>query len=133
MLNGEKYKNEIKDLNYRFALREGKIEHCNPDNCRNCKFNDAINNCTTNKITWLLESSVLTEKERVYLKNIIVPIKSLVEFICKDAPPERDFEFITIASMNAPCGKWFTFATTKEMPFEGMELKKEYTLEELGL
>lgn len=133
MLNVEKYKNEIKDLNCRFALREGKIERCNPDNCRNCKFNDAINSCTTNKITWLLESSVLTEKERAYLKNIIAPIKSLVEFIYKDAPSERDFEFIVIKSMNAPCVKLLTFATTKEMPFKDMELKKEYTLEELGL
>lgn len=133
MLNGEKYKNEIKDLNCRFALREGKFELCNPDNCQNCKFNDATNSCITNKITWLLESSILTEREAAYLENIIEPIKSLVEFICKDAPSEREFEFITIASMNAPCGKLLTFATTKEMPFEGMELKKEYTLEELGL
>lgn len=133
MLNGEKYKNEIKDLNYRFALREGKIEHCNPDNCRNCKFNDAINSCTTNKISWLLESSVLTEKEKTYLENIIEPNKNDVGFICKNASSEKDFEFIRVIGMNAPCGQWATFATTKEMPYEGMELEKEYTLEELDL
>lgn len=133
MLNAEKYKKEIKDLNCIFALREGKIEPCMHDSCKRCEFNDANNSCTTNKITWLLKTSILTEKERAYLKDLIKPTKNLIEFICKDAPSDREFEFITINSMDAPCGKWITFATTKEMPFESMELHKKYTLKELDL
>lgn len=132
MLNAEKFKKEIESFNYMFAVVENKVVSCaNLDTCEKCEFKAR---CGGGKIKWLLEEykeSILTDKEKACLKKIIKPKRDSVIHIRKIAllkGTENEFINIVIATKDTLEG-----VATPGMPFEGMKLEREYTLEDLGL
>lgn len=132
MLNAEKFKKEIESFNYMFAVVENKVVSCaNLDTCENCEFKAR---CGGGKIKWLLEEykeSILTDEEKACLKKIIKPKRDSVIYIRKTAflkGTENEFTNIVIATKGT-----LEAVATPDMPFEGMKLEREYTLEELGL
>lgn len=83
---------------------------------------------------------ILTKREKTYLKSVIEPKRNDIAFIMRKLNFEgRDNEHITVnVYVRTPYNSVFVsslleFITTKDMPFDGMELLKNYTLEELGL
>lgn len=133
MKNKEKYFDElIKESLYGdlcdFA-NKNKIVNCTffgKDNCENCH----------NKISEWLEQEyqepILDEQERKYLSAVIKPWRDKVVDIAKR--PYDNYEYIVIRYYD------YDFIQTIQMPlfekdtmYKGMELDKEYTLEELGL
>lgn len=142
MLKAEKYKERIKELHYSFALCEGEVKDCQIVNCENCEFGET-SGCTAKKIKWLLEEykePLLTEKEKAYLKNVIEPLNVVVDYIrkCENYTSENNIFYTVVVRVKHSeifdCSYvLIDFVVTKDMPFEGMELKKRYTREELGL
>ena len=133
MLNIEKYEEEIKELDYSFALCKGEIKDCQIVDCESCEFGET-SGCTAKKIKWLLEEHkepLLTEKEKAYLKNVIEPLNVVVDYIrkCENYTSENNIFYTVVVRVKHSK----IFVVTKDMPFEGMELKKRYTREELGL
>lgn len=131
MLNIEKYKKEI--LKYvgnkhsMMCLIYGDI----------MKKNDCTGNCSKCRretIEWLAseyKESILTDEEKACLKKIIKPKRDSVIHIRKIAllkGTENEFTNIVIATKGT-----LEAVATPGMPFEGMKLEREYSLEELGL
>ena len=83
---------------------------------------------------------ILTHKEKTYLKNVIEPKKEdVIEVMKWRYCPETKNEYfvIRVCTKNSYNNEWINyflnFITTKDMPFENMEVYKPYSLEELGL
>lgn len=131
MLNIEKYKEEIlkytgKQYSMMCLIHEDIM-----------KKNDCTGNCSKCRretIEWLTseyKESILTDEEKACLKKIIKPKRDSVIYIRKTAflkGTENEFTNIVIATKGT-----LEAVTTPGMPFEGMKLEREYTLEELGL
>lgn len=90
--------------------------------------------CRRETIEWLTseyEESILTDEEKACLKKIIKSKRDSVIYISKIAflkGTENEFTNIVIATKGT-----LEAVVTPSIPFEGMELEREYTLEELGL
>ena len=140
MLNIEKYKEEIlkyagKKYSTMCLIYEDimKKNNCTGD-CSKCR---------RETIEWLTSESkepVLTDKEKAYLKNVIEPLNVVVDYIrkCENYTSEDNIFYTVVVRVKHSeifdCSYvLIDFVVTKDMPFEGMELKKEYTREELGL
>lgn len=80
------------------------------------------------KVVWE-KKEILDEKEKEYLSAVIKPFKSRAAYI-KKRPFYREEEWIDIRVVNENIALP-TFE--KDTMYKGMELNKEYTLEELGL
>ena len=84
----------------------------------------------------IIKKPILGEVEKEYLSNIIKPFRNKVISIAKlDSEEMNGYEYICIEHLevcsdrdciNLPCFKKGTI-------YKGMEVDKEYTLEELGL
>lgn len=154
MLNAEKYKERIKELEYKFALCGDELKRCKSIRCDNCNFYkfDKFNGkpCNLHKIEWLLgeyKEPILTDKEKAYLKNVIEPRRDEVTVIAKNkycANQEGEFSTIEVYVKNpwvdinkndrtCPNYRLLDFITTEDMPFNGMSLLSYYSLEDLGL
>ena len=141
MKNIEKYENELRKYGTGFALtKEGKLVNCVGFCCRNCAFNFG---CAINKMNWLLQEykeSILDDKEKEFIKNITADLDIKISHIKKyryvNGNGDTKIRIIisVIDSINKDYEDDFVdFVVTEDMPFEGMELDKAYTLEELGL
>lgn len=142
MINGEKYKKEIKELNYDFALINNELRNCTEVECCDCQFNYGSLGCKRNVIGWLLKEykepikPILTEKEKAYLKNVIEPYGNNTAYVCRFITETLRKEFLSIC-INVDENSINSF----EIPlihglktwYKNMVLDKEYTLEELGL
>lgn len=131
MLNAEKYKEEIlkytgKQYSMMCLIHEDIM-----------KKNDCTGNCSKCRretIEWLTseyKESILTDEEKACLKKIIKPKRDSVIHIRKIAflkGTENEFTNIVIVTKGS-----LEAVATPGMPFEGMELEREYSLEELGL
>lgn len=138
MLKAEKFKKEIESFNYMFAVVENKVVKCaDLDTCENCEFKTR---CGGGKIKWLLEEyeePILTDKEKEILKNIsrcfdnighhIITIKKKKCFVDDGSLIFK----VKIDAVHHTYSESDLFYLDKK--FKGMELEKEYTLEELGL
>lgn len=140
MLNIEKFKEEI-------------LKYTGEQHSTMClihedimKKNDCTGNCSKCRretIEWLTSESkepVLTEKEKAYLKNVIEPRRDEIVCIAKRCRFEgRKDEhnsvhvFIKLPISEINVVELLDFPIIEDMPFNGLELNKEYTLEELGL
>ena len=136
MIKAEKYKEKIKELNYRFAVCNGEIKQCEDLNCYTCAFYAAPRSCMENMNKWLLEEykePILTDEEKRILQNIIDALRPLgkkVKTISKrDFSPSLD-EYLHF-TYDDDSATTTTFDGNKM--FVGMKIQKEYTLEELGL
>lgn len=141
MLNVEKYEEEIKKEIANFRNIPCIVKDLKDGGCgesRNCM------TCSMEMLHWLLEEykePVLTDKEKGYLKNVIEPLGVEVRYIKKwksIAIEENKCCYnIAIAVKHPIMETWernlMNFATTKEMPFNRLELDKRYSLKELGL
>lgn len=141
MKNIEKYEEEIKELNYDFALINNKLRNCKEVGCSDCQFNYGSLGCKRSVIEWLFKEykePILTEKEKAYLKNVIEPRRNDVTIVTKSLVGKPN-EYFTVNVYNKNSynngyeGRLLEFIVTEDMPFNGMEQFKHYTLEELGL
>lgn len=131
MLNIEKYKEEIlRYSGYQHSLMCLIYEDIMKKNdCTGC-----CSKCRRETIEWLTseyEESILTDEEKACLKKIIKSKRDSVIYISKIAflkGTENEFTNIVIATKGT-----LEAVATPSIPFEGMELEREYTLEELGL
>ena len=131
MLNIEKYREEIlKYAGNKYSMMCLIYEDIMKKNgctgyCSKCK---------RETIEWLTseyKESILTDEEKACLKKIIKPKRDSVIYIRKTAflkGTENEFTNIVIATKGT-----LEAVATPDMPFEGMKLEREYTLEELGL
>ena len=78
---------------------------------------------------YIVEKEILDEEEKEYLSNIIKPFRNKVEYIVKET--SSDNEYITISIKNDSDLSFPNFK--KGTMYKGMEIEKEYTLEELSL
>lgn len=131
MLKIEKYKDEIlRYSGYQHSLVCLIYENIMKRNdCTGC-----CSKCRRETIEWLTseyEESILTDEEKACLKKIIKSKRDSVIYIRKIAllkGTENEFTNIVIATKGT-----LEAVATSDMPFEGMELEREYSLEELGL
>lgn len=87
-------------------------------------------------VDWLCEEhQILDKEEKEYLSNVIKPFRKKVKSIIKCLVHEERWEYVTIfyedidnsiEPLELPCFE-------EHSMYKGMELGKEYTLEELGL
>lgn len=141
MKNIEKYADEIKELDYKFAMKKGILISCDNTACYECEFSIACNkkDCTINRFEWLLkeyeehDKLILTRKEKKIVLNIIDAFKPFgdeIERISKHLTANDDEYYLVFdckySGFNSP------IFTDSEL-FEGMESDVDYTLEELGL
>ena len=82
-------------------------------------------------VNWVMErKDILTDREKEYLKAVIEPVKDRVNFIQKAEFHILKNQFIYI-DLNDGCMDLYHFEPNTQ--FIGMDLEKEYTLEDLGL
>ena len=128
MLNIEKYKDDI--LN----TEQADITCCVTELlCIGECFEDC-KECKKNAMKWLLEEykgPVLEDAEKEYLSAVIEPFREKVKYIEKCGYVYTDKQFIRIKICDDDYMNFPNFKTNAM--YEGMELRKEYTLEELDL
>ena len=78
---------------------------------------------------YIVEKEILDDKEKEYLSNVIKPFRDKVECIVKETSSYNEYIKITIKKDD--CLSFPNFK--KGTMYKGMEIEKEYTLEELGL
>lgn len=78
-----------------------------------------------------IEETILTDKEKEYLKNVCRPFKDKIEYIKKIKRISCQEEYLLIVIVN-DLGVAFPNFKLGTM-YKGMEYDKEYTLKELGL
>lgn len=74
---------------------------------------------------------ILDDVEKEYLSNVIIPFRDRVEFIRKQTDSRGIREYLEII-MKKERSTYLPYFKPNTM-YKGMELNKEYTLEELGL
>lgn len=147
-------KKKLKDI----SLEEFKvwsIKNCKQLSCEKCVFSKVccdevssdcwINNKDVYSDKFLnqeieIETDILSEKEKEYLKSIIRPFKDRVEYIVKGKNINSDgtFYYIGIIVKYIAIDRfseaiYLPYFKPESKMYEGMELNKEYTLKELGL
>lgn len=143
-------KKKLKDI----SLEEFKvwsIKNCKQLSCEKCVFSKVccdefsrncwINNKDIYSDKFLnqeieIETDILSEKEKEYLKSIIKPFKDRVEYIEKKSIGTLYFIAIEIKSIAIDCSIetiYLPYFKPESKMYEGMELNKKYTLKELGL
>lgn len=148
-------KKKLRDISLE-ELKIWNIKNCKQLSCEKCVFSNAccdefssdcwINNKDIYSDKFLnqeieIETDILSEKEKEYLKSIIKPFKDRVEYIEKKIRMNctgSTFYYITIATKSIVNDNVMEiialpyFKLLSKM-YEGMELNREYTLKELGL
>ena len=90
--------------------------------------------CKKYAMKWLLEECkepILDEAEKEYLSAVIKPFRSRVKYIAKIISYDEFEQRIKIAFYNGYC-IYLPYFKANTM-YKGMEVDKEYELEELGL
>lgn len=128
MLNIEKYKDDI------INAEIGNITCCVHDDILHLDCVENCSECKKNVIKWLLEEysePILDDVEKKYLSAVIKPFRSRVKYIRKCISHDEFEQRIQIVFYNG----YFTYLPyfKANTMYKGMELDKEYTLEELGL
>lgn len=77
------------------------------------------------------ETEILDEKEKEYLKAVIKPFRKNIKYIAKTCHNFGDAEYLRIVLKDNNMGALPDFKP--RTMYKNMELKKEYTLKELGL
>lgn len=128
MLNIEKYKDDI--LN----TEQSNINCCVIDLFHNgvCTYN--CKDCKKAAMKWLLEEysePILEDVEREYLSATIKPFRKKIAYIVKAQDFDDGKQCIRIILQNGD-GMHFPYLDDDAM-YKGMEVNKEYSLEELDL
>lgn len=133
MLNAEKYKKRIEELDYRFALCNGELQRCKGVRCDECAFYESSCSCMKYINKWLLEEykePILSQEGKEFLKQLIAPFKSNeIVSVCKN-------EDLQILRIDYKIG-WTCYSKKvlgeKWDWFKNLNPEKLYTLDELGL
>lgn len=139
MLNAEKYKERIKELDYRFALCNGELKRCNEIRCDNCEFNKiGCKACMRYVNKWLLEEykePILNDEEKIIIKDIIKAFEPFnVEVTTITKLPNSTHMDICYLYFNSVCRISFSSPDFDDNElFKGMNTYRVYTLKELGL
>ena len=138
MLNIEKYKDEIIE-EYQNLIKTTAID--GDGNRMNKAIRTiAYKNCrrillgASNTFKWLCEEykePILDDVEREYLSATIKPFRKMIAYIVKAQDFDDGKQCIRIILQNGD-GMHFPYIDDDEM-YKGMEVNKEYSLEELGL
>ena len=133
MLNIEKYKDIVLD-NMNICdidtLLRGKCTKeyrafCEGFNCEGCR---------ERFLKWLLEEAkepILDDVEKEYLSAVIKPFRKMIAYIVKAQDFDGGKQCIRIILQNGD-GMYFPYFDDDSM-YKGMEVNKEYSLEELDL
>jgi hypothetical protein len=139
MLKKEKYKDKLEDILVKtiavYQDYEEAITRCGDRPCDKCIF--FINNkCGSFEAAkeWLnseYKESILTKQEKEYLSSVVKPFRDKVKSITKfaDTRCTEEYIYMVIEGPADACLPRFDGNTM----YKGMELGKEYTLEELGI
>lgn len=145
-----KIKKKLKDISPE-EFKVWSIKNCKQLSCEKCVFSKVccdevssdcwINNKDIYSDKFLnqeieIETDILSEKEKEYLKSIIRPFKDRVEYIEKKSIGTLYFIAIAIKSIAIDCSIetiYLPYFEPESKMYEGMELNEEYTLKELGL
>lgn len=127
MKNIEKYKDDI------IASEHSDITCC-VNALLHMKCSGDCAECKKYAMKWLLEEykePILDDVEKKYLSTVIKPFREKIECIFKAKLPKFDEYYIIVGlkdndSLRFPCFKG-------NIMYKGMEVDKEYELEELGL
>lgn len=145
MKNIEKYEEKLRPFGVNFAITtSGNIRSCKEFRCGNCAFHCVFDSdCYVARLKWLMkeyEEPVLSDKEKEFIKNMIADLDIKISHIKKyryvngNGNTKIRIIITVIDSINKDYEDDFVdFVVTEDMPFEGMELNKAYTFEELGL
>ena len=90
--------------------------------------------CKKKAMKWLLseyKEPVLDDVEKEYLSAVIKPFRKMIAYIVKAQDFDDGKQCIRIILQNGD-GMHFPYLDDDEM-YKGMEVNKEYSLEELGL
>ena len=141
MKNKEKFSKEIVEValngnSIAFNKASGNFCLCREMiDCKDCKFNtDGKHRCRNARREWAEQEyteQILTDKEKNYLGAVIKPFRDRVNYIDKkgDSYYYIEIELTSIKDIDFIDLPYFE----KDAMYKGMELKKQYTLEELGL
>ena len=130
MLNIEKYKNIVLENLDACSIDErlnrmNVREYCNGYSCEGCG---------ERVLKWLLEEAkepILDDVEKEYLSAVIKPFRKMIAYIVKAQDFDDGKQCIRIILQNGD-GMHFPYLDDDAM-YKGMEVNKEYSLEELGL
>lgn len=148
-----KIKKKLRDLTPE-EYANWHLKNCYITNCAICPFKSVVCNIISRN-TWVIhkdlysdkflnqeieiEVSILTDKEKEYLRNVIKPFRNRVKYITKEAEI-NGYEYIVMDVTN-PINVSYYFDTEhiylpyfyQGTMYNNMGLRKKYTLEELGL
>lgn len=129
MKNIEKYGNNIMN-EYDGSIACGVRRLKGHNECAGIKCID----CNMDALKWLIaecKEPVLDDKEREYLSYGIRPFREKIECIYKHQMSYRDEYYIAVRLKDGDSLMYPRFKGNTM--YKGMEVEKEYTLEELGL
>ena len=146
MKNGQKYAKEINQMvNQEYFecslwnIRNGK--RASEDCCHVPESFDPVSGsdefckkCLGESLEWLnqeYKEPILDDAERKYLTAVIKPFREKIEYIRKNKSAYKDKQFISIGFYDDDY-MHFPYLDDDAM-YKGMEVNKEYSLEELGL
>lgn len=132
MLNIEKYKGIVlKNLNY--CKMESDLRNLGCKTHIDCA-HTLCGDCKETFFKWMLEeyeSPILDDVEKDYLSAVIKPFRKNVNYISKQKKPDGPMEFIHIDLSDGDVADFPNFKANTM--YRGMEVDKDYTLQELGL
>lgn len=132
MLNIEKYKDILlKNLN--FCRMETDIRKQGGRAVIDCP-HTSCEECKEKFFKWLLseyKEPILDDVEKEYLSAVIKPFRKMIAYIVKAQDFDDGKQCIRIILQNGD-GMHFPYLDDDAM-YKGMEVNKEYSLEELGL
>lgn len=128
MLNIEKYRDRLENYEipldcYIREIREEENDSCGSKRCVECR---------KENIEWLLsEAQILDDAEKAYLSAVIKPFRKKVEYIAIWGAWNGSKQFVHIELYDDDYMNFPNFE--KNTMYKGMEPRKHYSLEELGL
>ena len=146
-----KIKKKLKDITNE-DYRKYIDTYCNIHSCTDCIFNyvmcgyynsrswiynkDLFSDKFLNQEIEIEVSDILNEKEKEYLSTFIKPFKNKVKSISKSNVQNGFYEYISIETVHPDIAEseFMLFPLFKiGTMYKNMELRKKYTLKELGL
>ena len=137
MLNGEKFKKEIEDVDCELAKCKGKIVRCCNTNCEACDFFDKERDCAAIIVKWLLEEykdPILDDKGKNYIKTLVSPFRvdDIVYIVKRNVYGELRYELI-VDLVHAQMFVYFDRQSNVGEMLAKMKSDHSYNAKELGL
>lgn len=134
MLNIEKYEKEISHL-----VNKGSSLECSIATVAGIReekpcYHQECEECHKKCLDWMYQEykeHILDDVERKYLSAVIKPFKKKISYIRKRKDLTKGKKYIQIELCDGDT-MYFPYLSNDEM-YKGMELDRNYTLEELGL